>query len=148
MAINVCPCPDLKFFRFCKTDTVEDEICFDVPVSENDIDSISVTVPANALTVEFVTCDLIVVCGYIRKVITFKPITVDGVTTTPNPITKDIPVQINIPVKINQDTTGYIWSVTGTVCNHCEKLVCPCPSGQFTKLIEKDILRVVVSRVV
>lgn len=138
---NQCPCGTLEYVRFCTTDTVESEICLTTPVVKSDIVSVDVIVPEGALAVELLSCNLIVVCGFIRKTIIFTD--ASGV----DDITVDIPVQINVPVNLNHtNVTIDDLLVTGAICNGCAQLVCKCPSdsNKFSKLVEKDIITIIV----
>lgn len=156
MAIKICECPfqKLKNFRYCGSDVVESEICFVPGVTKAQIEAgdISFTDPvASNFKVELVCCNLIVVCGFVTKTLTYK----EGSET--KTISKDIPVQIEIHADINNEALfdPAKWEVLGAeVCSSgCTNLVCPKTKKVGTtptdvvfyhKLIEKDIVSVSV----
>lgn len=155
MAITLCNCPfqNLTNFRFCGSEVIESEICFVPAVKQTDIQAatISFDVDPKNFKVELVCCNLIVVCGFIKKTITFA--SASGLDT----VTKDIPVQVKVPANIFKvdDLAVGKWTVAGAeVCSSgCVNLVCPGPNtgtpptATFHKLVEKDVVSVLVKHI-
>ncbi|MFA9398979.1 MAG: SPOCS domain-containing protein [Clostridiaceae bacterium] len=131
-------CPDIDRYRFCSKAVVDAEICF-VPSVNPDKVSVAVSIDPNNFKVKLVCCDLILVCGVITKIVTFTD-------DTPT-VKKEISVQVNVPVNIKK---CYLcpeqWKVTkAKVCAGCFDFTCPSKdTGLFHKLVEKDIIEVVV----
>lgn len=119
---------------------VDSEICF-VPAVNPDTASVSVDVDPKNFKVQLICCDLIVVCGFITKTVTFC----DG---TPK-VKKDILVQVNVPVNIEDlcDVYAKKWEVTkAQVCDSCSSFICPNKNTTlYHTLVEKDIIAVEVS---
>ncbi|MEQ8155491.1 MAG: hypothetical protein ABRQ25_11500 [Clostridiaceae bacterium] len=142
-----CNCPVPIRNRFCGEATLESEICFVPGVTAAQIASVTVSANTANFRVELVCCDLIVVCGFITKTVTFT--TASGLPTA----VRDIPVQIKIPVRLNTaaDLLTGNWAITGAeVCTGCFNLVCPAtpPTTGFHRLAEKDIVAVQIDRIV
>ena len=142
MSITLCDCPykELKNFRFCGSDVIESEICFVPAVKEEDIKDAMVTVSVDPddFKIELVCCNLIVVCGFITKKVTYRKdrmgdgLSLDSAESGFHSIEiaeKDISVQIKVPVNIYKEEDLDIdeWIVAGVeVCSSgCTNLVCP-----------------------
>ena len=138
------PCTDtcnhFKWCKFCGKTVVDSEICF-VPAVNPAKASVSVNVDPANFKVELICSDLIVVCGFITKTVTFT----DGIPTAK----KDILVQVNIPAHIDdlQEVKAGKWKITrAEVCTGCFSFTCPNGDATlFHKLMEKDIIAVEVS---
>ncbi|ERI90502.1 hypothetical protein HMPREF1982_03868 [Clostridiales bacterium oral taxon 876 str. F0540] len=148
-----CPQPALAPIQFAgEPAVVENEICLveGIPTNATNI-TVSVVDPlilnptSPNLVIELVCCDLVVVCGFIRKIITYTP----AGGGTPVTITRDVPVQIPVRIKCPDDTDVLLTpdnlSITNArVCTGCFKLSAQCASGTgtpvFHKLREKEIL--------
>ena len=132
-------CKSMKGCKFCGKAVVDSEICF-VPAVNPATASVSVSIDPANFKVGLVCCDLIVVCGFITKTVTFT----DGTPT----VKKDIVAQVNVPANIfgvdNFDPEK--WTVTrADVCTGCFNFTCPSVDADLLhKLVEKDIVAVLV----
>jgi hypothetical protein len=127
-----CPIQD----RFCGEAVIESELCF-VPSILNPV-SIEVTVQ-NA-TVEFVCCNMVVVCGTLRKELVFGP----GTTST----VRLVPFQVHVPIDCNEVsvplTADNLIVNAAALCGGCFRALCPVTDrfGTITgyhKIKEKDV---------
>lgn len=131
-------CHNVEKCKFCGKAIVDSEICF-VPAVNPAKASVSVSIDPANFKVELVCCDLIVVCGFITKIVTFTD-------STPT-VKKDILVQVNVPAKIHGfEVEPEKWTITkAEVCTGCFNFTCPNGDAVlFHKLVEKDIIAVQV----
>lgn len=132
----------MKECRFWGKEVVNSEICF-VPAVNPKAASVSVSIDPANFKVKLTCCDLVVVCGFITKTVTFT----DGTPT----VKKVIPVQVEVTVDVEQcgEVGGKIWIVDkAEVCDSYTNFTCSCGnSSLFHKLVEKDIIAVQIEYV-
>lgn len=145
---NGCPTCSNGNYNFCASDTVESEICLVPALLPSEIFSVEVEIDPANFKIELICCNLIVVCGFITKVVQIHPTSGPWYTKT-----KNIPVQIKVPAEICDVASLTInsnWRITGVeVCTGCYTLTCPDDKTptKFHKLIEKEIIGIQVDRI-
>lgn len=151
-----CPQPAVAPIQFTgEPAVVENDIWLvgGIPTNATNI-TVSVTDPLILdplnpnLVIELICCDLVVVCGFIRKTITYTP----AGGGAPVTITRDVPIQVPVRLRGLDDTdlllTRDNLSITAArVCTGCFKLLAQCitdgaaGTAAFHKLREKEILQ-------
>lgn len=148
--LTACNCPEAIPETLCAVEpaVVESEFCIPGGIPQNatnlQVFFPDATLPLGTLAIELICCDLVVVCGYITKRVSYT-------STAGTTVTRDFNVPIQAQVKVNNPTniplsTNNLSIASATVCNGCFRLLSACvdPTNGtvvFHRLREKDILQ-------